>query len=121
MLQPNDISAIVPFAFTADGAYPAHTRMKMSGTFGVLTAAGDEAHLGTLARRTKASGDPATLISKHASGAQVFLAGGAIAAGAQTTSAAAGKVVTGVGGAVDYGIALTAASGDLDTVMVLPS
>ena len=120
-LNVNDTNAIVPYAFTADGAYPANTRMKMSGTFGVLTAAGDEAHIGTLARRTKASGDPATLIAKNLSGAPVFVAGGVIAEGDQVTSAAAGKVVTGTDGTVDYGIALDASAGDLDNIRVLPS
>lgn len=117
MLLQNDTSRIVPHAFTADAAYPANTRMKMSGTFGILTAAGDEAWLGTLARRTKASGDQATLISRF--GHDVCLAGGAITAGASVTTAAAGKLVTGTAGAIDPGIALTAAAGDLDSFLML--
>lgn len=120
MYTTNDQAAAIPHAFTADAAYPAGTRMKMSGTFGILTAAGDEAHLGTLARRTKASGDPATLISKTASGAVAFVAGGAIAEGAEVTSAVDGKVVTGTGGAVDYGYALNATATDGDSVLVMP-
>lgn len=120
MLQTNCEAARVPHAFIADGAYPAGTRMKMD-TFGVLTAAGDEAHLGTLARRTNAAGDEATLISKNASGAIAYVAGGAIADGAQCTSAANGKVVTGTGGAVDLGYVIQGAAGDLDTVLVIPN
>lgn len=120
MYVTNDQKAAIPYAFTADAAYPAGTRMKMSGTFGVLTAAGDEAHLGTLARRTKAAGDPAALISKTASGAIAFVAGGVIALGAEVTSAAAGKVVTGTGGAIDFGYALNATGADGDSVLVMP-
>ena len=116
-LNQNDTNRIVPHAFSADGAYPANTRMKMSGTFGILTAAGDEDDIGTLARRTKASGDEATLIAKY--GYDINVAGGVIAAGASATTAAAGKLVTGTGGAVDPGIALTAASGDGDNFLLL--
>lgn len=116
-LNQNDTNRVVPHAFTADAAYPANTRVKMSGTFGVLTAAGDEDDIGTLVRRTKANGDEATLIAKY--GYDIYVAGGAIAAGASITTAAAGKVVTGTGGAVDPGIALTPSAGDLDNVLVL--
>lgn len=116
-LQQNDTNRVVPHAFTADGAYPPNTRMKMSATFGVLTAAGDEDWIGTLVRRTKTAGDAATLIAKH--GYDVFVAGGAIVPGASVTSTAGGKVVTGTGGAVDPGVALTEAAGDLDHVLVL--
>lgn len=115
----HDTSRVVPHPFTADAAYAANTRMKMSGTFGILTAAGDEAHLGTLLRRTKASGDDATLIAKAGTGATWGVAGGVIAAGAAVTSSTAGKIVTGTAGAIDPGIALNASAADGDEVLVL--
>lgn len=96
--------------FTVDGAYDSGTRMKMSGTFGILTAAGDEACLGTLLQRTLASGDRCTLVDIRAPGSRGWVAGGAIAVSDRFTSAAAGKVVTGTGGAEDYGYALTAST-----------
>ena len=51
-------------------------------------------------------------------GERAFVAGGNIALGAEVTSAAAGKVVTGTAGAMDYGLALNAAVNN-QTVMVL--
>ncbi len=121
MYITNDRAAAIPHAFTADAAYPAGTRMKMSGTFGVLTVAGDETHLGTLARRTKAANDPCSLISKTASGAIAYVANGVIAQGAETSSAAGGKIKTGLTGVVDTGIALNAAAADGDSILVMPS
>ena len=118
MLVNTDPSFIIPHAFTSDAAYAAGTRMKMSGTFGVLTAAGDEDYLGVLVRRTKASGDPVTLAHKDAP-FFAALAGGVIAAGAEVTTAADGKLVTGAAGAIDPGIALTPSAGDNDTILVM--
>lgn len=106
--------------FTADAAYEPYLRMKMSGTYGVLTVAGDEAHLGVLEIRTHAAGGDATLYHKNAPGTHCYVAAGTIAKGSQVTSAAAGKVVTGISGAIDYGIAMNdAIAGEL--VEVLPA
>lgn len=115
----HDTSRVVPHAFTADAAYPANTRVKMAGTFGQLTVAGDEACLGTLARRTKGAGDRATLIAKPGTGATWAVGGGVIAAGAAVTSAAGGKLVTGTAGAIDPGIALTPCAANGDEFLVL--
>jgi hypothetical protein len=120
MYVTNDQKAAIPYAFTADAAYPAGTRMKPSGTWGILTAAGDEAHIGTLASRTKASGDPVTLISKNASGAIAYVANGAVALGAEVSSVAGGKVQTGITGAIDLGFALNATSANGDSILVMP-
>ena len=119
MLHPNE-SARISHSFTADAAYAPGTRMKMSGTFGILTVAGDEAHVGTLLERTYAAGDPAPLYHNNATGTFAYIANGAIAQGAQVSSVAAGKVQTGTGGAVDLGIALNAAAADGDVIEVLP-
>lgn len=95
----------------ADAAYAPNTRVKWSGTAGKVTAAADEACIGTLQNRTYKDGDPATVIDIRGPGTRIFIAGGAIAAGARFTSAAAGRVVTGTAGVEDYGVAITAASG----------
>jgi hypothetical protein len=120
-MHTNDTSRVVDFPFTADAAYEAGTRVKMSGTHGQLTVAGDEACLGTLAYRTKGPGSEATLIAKPGTGATYVIGGGVIAAGASVTSAAGGKLVTGTAGAIDPGIALTACSGNGAEFLLLGS
>lgn len=94
----------------ADAAYAAGTRVKWSGTAGKVTVAGDEACIGTLKNRTYKDGDPCVVLDIRGPGSRIFIAGGAIAAGAAFTSAAAGRVVTGTAGVQDYGVALTAAT-----------
>lgn len=121
MYITNDNTAAIPHAFTADAAYPAGTRMKMSGTFGSLTAADDESALGTLARRTKVAGESCTLISKTASGAIAYVASGAIAQGDETSSVANGQIQTGTAGAVDTGVALNATVAAGDSLLAMPS
>lgn len=96
----------------ADAAYAPGTRVKWSGTAGKVTAAGDEACIGTLVDRTYADKDKCVVLDIRAPGTAMFIAGGAIAAGAAFTSAASGKVVTGTGGTEDYGVAITAATAD---------
>lgn len=96
----------------ADAAYQPGLRVKWSATAGKVTVAGDEACIGTLVNRTYADGDRCVVLDIRAPGTAMFVAGGAIAAGAAFTSAASGKVVTGTAGAEDYGVAITAASGN---------
>jgi len=104
---------ISPFlSFEAGGAIAPYLRVKHHSTAGQVVIAGDEACIGTAKTRAYAAGDPITVTDKRAPGTRIFIAGGAIAAGASFTSAANGKVVTGTGGVEDYGKAITAAAGD---------
>ena len=96
----------------AGEAIAPYLRVKHGSTPGQVEIAGDEACIGTAKTRAYAAGDPIVVTDKRAPGTRIFIAGGAIAAGAAFTSAANGKVVTGTGGAEDYGIAITAAAGD---------
>lgn len=95
-----------------DAAYQPYLRVKWSATAGKVTVAGDEACIGILMTRTYADGDRAVVRDIRCPGTLPFVAGGAIAAGAGFTSAAGGKVVTGAAGVEDYGVAITAASGN---------
>lgn len=105
--------------FTADAAYAPYLRMKMSATIGILTVAGDEAHMGELELRTLKAGDPATIYDKRAPGTHLFVGNGAITAGDTVSSVAGGKVQDGSGGAVDYGKALNTTTGDNQLVEVM--
>lgn len=96
----------------ADAAIAPGLRVKWSATAGKVSIAGDEACIGVAKTRTFADGDRITILDIKSCGTLPFVAGGAIAAGAAFTSAAAGKVVTGTGGAEDYGVAFTASTAD---------
>lgn len=99
-------------SLTAGEALKPGQRVKWGATAGQVVAAGDEACIGTMKNRAHAAGDPATVIDIRAPGTRKFLAGGAIAIGDAFTSAADGKVVTGAGGAEDYGRAISASTVD---------
>ena len=96
----------------ADAAIDAGLRVKWDATAGQVTVAGDEACIGVTVNRSLAAGDPITVQDIRTPGTMAFTASGAIAAGAAFTSAAGGKVATGAGGVEDYGVAITAATGD---------
>ena len=87
-------------------------RVKRHATAGKVSIAGDEACIGVAFNRAYAEDDPITIIDIRTPGLLPFVASGAIAAGAQFTSAAGGKVASGTGGNEDYGIADTAATGN---------
>ena len=97
---------------TAAAAIAPGLRVKWSSTAGQVEVAGDEACIGVTLNRSYKAGDPITVLDIKTPGTMPFTAGGAIAAGAAFTSAAGGKVVTGTGGADDYGVAITAATAD---------
>lgn len=105
--------------FKADAAIAPHLRVKIGSDSEHVAIAGDEACIGTAYNRAYAAEDGITVRDKRSPGTHVFVAGGAIAAGAQVTSAAGGKVVTGTAGTEDYGVALTAATGDGGLIEVL--
>jgi len=94
----------------ANAAIAPGLRVKWSS--GKIAIAGDEACIGVAHTRSYADGDPIVVHDIRSPGTHMFVAGGAIAAGAAFTSAAAGKVVTGTGGNEDYGPAITAATAD---------
>tara|TARA_B100000945_G_scaffold312820_1_gene307893 strand:+ start:167 stop:523 length:357 start_codon:yes stop_codon:yes gene_type:complete len=99
-------------SFDAETAIAKHLRVKHGTAVGDVAIAGDEASIGNAANAAISAGDAITVIDKRAPGTRTFVAGGAIAAGDSFTSAAGGKVVTGTGGAEDFGIALTATTAD---------
>lgn len=105
--NPTNLLSVV-----ADAAIAPGLRVKWSGTAGKVSIAGDEACIGVAVNRSYADGDPITILDIKSPGTMPFTAGGAIAAGAAFTSAAGGKVVTGTAGAEDYGVAITASTGD---------
>jgi hypothetical protein len=92
-------------------------RVKWHSTAGQVVIAGDEAAIGVAYTRAYAAGDPLVIIDIRSPGYLPFVASAAIAAGAAFTSAAAGKVATGTGGAEDYGVAKTAATADGGQIM----
>lgn len=87
-------------------------RVKWHTTPGQVAVAGDEACIGVTLDRAYGADEPIRILDIKSCGSLPFTAGGAIAKGAAFTSAADGKVVTGAGGAEDYGVARTAAGGD---------
>jgi len=105
------------FPAVAAAAYAPGLRMKWDSTAGQVIVAGDEACIGVIANRTYAAGDKCEILDIKSPGFMPFVAGGAIAAGAAFTSAAAGLVVTGTGGAEDYGVAITASTASGGQIM----
>lgn len=99
-------------SLVASGAMAPGLRVKHHSTAGEVAIAGDEACIGVLLNRAYAAGDPVVVLDIKLPGTLPFVAGGSIAKGAAFTSAAGGKVVTGTGGAEDYGVAFGAAQGD---------
>ncbi|MEN1680778.1 MAG: capsid cement protein [Planctomycetota bacterium] len=87
-------------------------RVKWHTTAGQVVLAGNEACIGVTAGRATAAGQPIEILDIKSCGTLPFTAAGAIAAGAGFTSAANGKVASGAAGNEDYGVALTAATGD---------
>ena len=106
--------------FKASAAIAKFLRCKLHSVSGEIIVAGDEAFIGEIDQPALAAGDPVVVYDKRAPGSHIFVAGGAIAWGAQVTTAAAGKVVTGTGGVVDLGVCISPASGDGALVEVLP-
>jgi len=89
-----------------------------SGAGTVATAGADAANVVGVAAFDALSGEPVTIFPRSG-GVQQLVASAAIAAGALVISAAAGKIATVGTGVNPIGIALTAATADLDVVDVL--
>lgn len=106
--------------FTIDSACALYLRLKASGTADVLTIAGDEPFLGEAELIAYASGDPMTLYTRDAPGTHTYVANGAIAKWATVSTAAAGKVTSGSGGAMILGLAMTETTVDNERIEVLP-
>ena len=96
----------------ASAAIEPGLRVKWHSTAGEIIVAGDEACIGVTKTRALAAGDGIVILDIKSLGSLPFTSGGVITVGDAFTSAAAGKVVTGTGGAEDYGIALTTTTAD---------
>lgn len=101
-----------------DAAVAQHLRVKDDATFGNVAIAGDEDFIGTAKFSTKAGGN-VTVRDKRAPGYHAYIASGAIDAGDDTSTAAGGKVQTGLTGAVDTGKAMNTVA-DGGVVFVRP-
>jgi hypothetical protein len=99
-------------------AIGAYLRVTLDGN-AVWMIAGDEAYFGTCLGSVP-SGVRARVRDKRSAGVHFYVAGDAIAVGDEVSTAAAGKVVTGTGGAVTIGVALSA-GGDGDLIEVMPA
>ena len=102
---------------TATAATTQYLRVKFVAA-GTWTLAGDEAFQGVNQFPVLAAGDPITVRDAKSPGSQIMIASGAITKGDAVTTAASGKVASGTGGAVDFGVALTTVAGDGDQVEV---
>lgn len=106
--------------FTIDSACGLYLRLKNSATAGILTIAGDEDFLGVAEIIAYASGDAMTLYQRDVPGTQCYVGNGVITAGDWVSTAAAGKVQSGTGGARVLGKALNTTTVDGEQVEVLP-
>jgi hypothetical protein len=107
--------------FSSDGtAIGQHLRVKLSS--GVLALAGaTDKELGTTEYGVLAGEELATVRLRNAPGTKIGVAAGAITAGSEVYTAAAGKYDdTQATGAFYAGTALTAATADGDLIEILP-
>lgn len=93
-------------------------RVKDGAAWGTVDIAGDEAYIGEAAFSTRRADESVNVRDKRGAGYHAFIADGAIAAGGDVSTAAAGKVTAGLGGAVDIGKAVEAVFADGDIVYV---
>jgi hypothetical protein len=106
--------------FKAHEAIAPYLRVKHHSTIGELAIAGDEPCIGIALIRAYADQDPMTIWDIRGAGLIPFIGNGAITAGDNVSSAAAGKVQTGSGGVQFIGKAMSTIAGDNEQVMVLP-
>jgi hypothetical protein len=106
--------------FKAHEAMAKYLRVKHHSVAGEVAIAGDEACIGISFLRAYADQDPMTVYDIRSPGTITFTANGAITAGDSVSSAAAGKVQTGTGGAQYIGKAITTTTADGERIDVMP-
>jgi len=104
---------------TSDAAIAKYLRVKFDANQ-KFTVAGDEAFLGTMDDIALAADAQVNCFLENAPGSKIYIANGAIAAGASTSTTTGGKIKTGTTGTVNTGIARTAATADGDLIEVVP-
>ena len=104
--------------FTASAAITGGRLVAVTGTRLVAQASADSAAVVGVAAFDVVTGDPVTVYTRPA-GVHSLVASGAIAAGAKVTADTAGKVQTVAALLNPIGIALEAATADLDVVDVM--
>lgn len=107
--------------FTAGGALDQYLRVKLSS--GKLAAAGiGDKDLGVTTRAAFADGDDVAVRLRNCNGTTKGIAAKAIAVGDTVYTAASGKFSDAQGtGAFEYGVALSAASGNGSVFEILPN
>ena len=104
--------------YTAHEAIAPYLRVKHHTTPGQVAIAGDENYIGEAETRAYAEDGEITVYDKRAPGTHLFVANGAIAEGDRVSTAAAGKVQTGTGGAVTIGTARSTTTVDGEQIVV---
>ena len=104
--------------FTASADVTGGRLVALTGAYAVAHAGADSAAVVGVAGFDAKTGDEVTVYTR-ASGVQRLVASAAITAGAKVISAASGKAATIGAGTNPIGLALTAASADLDVIDVL--
>ncbi|TDW31016.1 capsid cement protein [Cryobacterium psychrophilum] len=104
--------------FTASGDVIGGRLVNVTGNRTVAPAGADSAAVVGVAGFDALTGESVTVYTRP-SGVQQLVASAAIAAGAKIISAAAGKIATQGAGTNPIGIALAAATADLDVIDVL--
>ena len=104
--------------FTASADVTGGRLVALTGGYSVGPAGADSAAVVGVAAFDATAGSDVTVYTR-ASGVQRLVASAAIAAGAQVISATAGKIATVGAGTNPIGLALEAASADLDVIDVL--
>ena len=119
-----DRFAIAEVSFETDDAYPANTRVVLTGNITnrghqELTVADDtEVGVGTLVRRTVQDDMDGALYTRNASGPIPYIADAVMPANTPVFAAAAGRVSA--AGSVPMGTTITASEGVGDNVLVIP-